>query len=311
MDNIVVTGASGFVGFNFLNSLPETIGVISIGRSKVNHPRVIQQLSWDELSKSEENSPIAYIHLAGKAHDLKKHTSKEEYYEVNRDLTISLYEQFKKSASAKKFIFLSSVKAAADSVEGSLTEDITPTPATDYGKSKREAEEHILQDALPDHQKAYILRPCMIHGPNNKGNLNLLFSFVNKGIPYPMGSFENQRSFLYVENLCAVFHHLIDSTISSGIYNVADDDTLSTNQLVKTIGESIDKKAKIWRLPKGLIHFIAKIGNVIKLPINSERVQKLTENYVVSNQKIKNALDLDLPYTTQEGIKKTIQSFKS
>jgi nucleoside-diphosphate-sugar epimerase len=89
-------------------------------------------------------------------------------------------------------------------VEGVLTEEVEPKPLTHYGKSKLMAEEYILSQPLSVGKSYYILRPCMIHGPGNKGNLNLLYQIVQKGIPYPLAAFENKRSFLSIENLCFI-----------------------------------------------------------------------------------------------------------
>ena len=205
---------------------------------------------------------------------------------------------------------MSSVKATADEVEGILDENHKSNPVTVYGKSKLAAEDYILSKEIPTTKRVYILRPCMIHGPNNKGNLNLLYSFVSKGIPYPFGKYENQRSFLSVENLCFVIKQLINNAeVTSGVYNVADDETLSTKELVTVIGESIGKKVSILNVHKSIINLVAIIGDFLPFPINSEKVQKLTENYVVSNKKIKKALKIELPLTAKQGIKDTVKSF--
>ncbi|RZK52935.1 MAG: NAD-dependent epimerase/dehydratase family protein, partial [Pedobacter sp.] len=251
----------------------------------------------------------AIIHLAGKAHDLKKTSNPDEYYQVNFEITKKLYDAFLKS-EIKKFIFISSVKASADIVEGVLTEDNMPNPITDYGKSKLMAEQYIQSQSLPAGKSYYILRPCMIHGPGNKGNLNLLYKFVQKGIPYPLASFENKRSFLSVENLCFVIANLLQKDIPSGIYNVADDKALSTSEVVKILASSVNKQARLWAIPGSLIRGIAKIGDVLSFPLNSERLNKLTENYVVSNKKLKLALNLELPISTEQGLANTARSFK-
>ena len=206
---------------------------------------------------------------------------------------------------------MSSVKAAADTVEKFLTEEVTPNPITAYGRSKLAAENYILSKEIPDGKRVYILRPCMIHGPNNKGNLNLLYNVVSKRIPYPFGRYKNQRSFVSIDNLCFIINKLLDKTnIKSGIYNIADDKPLSTKDLVTLIGNEINKPAIILNFPKGLIKLIAKIGDTLSLPINTERVEKLTENYEVSNNKIKEALYLkELPLAAEVGMRKTINSF--
>lgn len=295
---ITITGSSGFVGQNLLNYLKD-YQVRTLNRHQLRNPSV-EQLS----------SCSAIVHLAGKAHDLKKTSNPEEYYKVNFELTKQLFDAFLKS-DAQKFIFVSSVKAAADGVEGVLTEDSKPTPETDYGKSKLMAENYILSQELPAGKSFYILRPCMIHGPGNKGNLNLLHKFVQKGIPYPLAAYENKRSFLSVENLCFVIKQLIEKEVTSGIYNVSDDDALSTNQVVEILANASSKKAKLWKVPEAIINTAAKIGDMLKLPLNSERLQKLTESYVVSNAKIKTALDTEFPVTTIIGLTTTAKSFNN
>ena len=150
----------------------------------------------------------------------------------------------------------------------------------------------------------------MIHGPNNKGNLNLLYSFVCKGIPYPFGKYINKRSFVSVDNLCFIINELIDNTkIESGIYNISDDVSLSTIDLVQIMSEVLNKPIRILKLPVLFVWSLAKIGDFLSIPINSERLQKLTENYEVSNLKIKKAIKKKLPLSSTEGIKKTVTSF--
>ena len=248
------------------------------------------------------------IHLAGKAHDLKGSSNKDEYQFVNFELTKRLFNAFLES-EAKVFITLSSVKAVADDIDDSLTEDYIPNPITHYGKSKLMAEQYILSKKTED-KRVYILRPCMIHGPGNKGNLNLLYSLVAKGIHWPLGEFENKRSFCTIDNLLFIIKELIErEDIPSGIYNVADDVPLSTNEVVKMIAESKGKKARILNLSKNFIMLSARLGDFLKLPLNSERLRKLTESYVVSNAKILKALGKQLPVSSKKGLMRTFQSF--
>ena len=252
----------------------------------------------------------ALIHLAGKAHDLKKVSQPTAYYEANFELTKQLFDAFLLS-EATVFVFMSTVKAVADTVDGVLEEDAVANPKTHYGIAKHQAEQYILSKKIPDGKRVYIVRPCMIHGPGNIGNLNLLYQLVAKGVPWPLGAFKNQRSFLSIENLCFVIKELLENAaIPSGIYHVADDMALSTNELIEVLGVSMGKKTYILKFNAPFIRFIASIGDKIPLPLNSERLQKLTENYVVSNEKIIAAMGKPLPIQSKEGLLNTFDSFK-
>ena len=296
--NIIITGASGFVGQHlskYLKDKGNTITVLSL-----------RNADW-----SLDNNAHAIIHLAGKAHDTSNSSNPESYFKINRDLTMMLYDQFLIS-DIRDFFYFSSVKAVADTVNGQLDEQHTADPQTPYGKSKLEAENYLLSQGLPAGKRLFIIRPCMIHGPGNKGNLNLLYQVVEKGIPWPLASFENKRSFLSIDNLnYLMLKMLSDNNIPSGIYNFADDDNLSTNDLVRIIANVSAKKEKLWNINPNLISRFARIGDLLKLPLNSERLKKLTESYVVSNSKIKNVLGIKtLPVSASEGLKKTIKSFQ-
>ena len=287
-----LTGASGFVGKSVFRFLGE------------HNFRI-----WSRNETLQLGGVCSVIHLAGKAHDLKNTSTPNEYYQVNTELTKKVFDAFLVS-DAKVFITLSSVKAAADKVEGELTEHHQPNPITHYGKSKLLAEQYILSKEIPEEKRVYVLRPCMIHGPVNKGNLNLLYAFVSKGLPWPLGLFENSRSYLSIENLCFIINELINrEDIPSGVYNVADDVPLSTNEVINMIAESKGKKAKILNLSKNLINALARMGDFLKLPLNSERLHKLTESYIVSNAKIKKALGKQFPVSSKDGLMLTFQSF--
>lgn len=308
--NILITGIHGFVGSNLVSALKEKHKIYGLDIFSKDVDGVKETFSWNQLDKLPNVDII--IHLAGKAHDTKNQTDAQVYFDINTGLTQKIYDWFLNS-SAGKFIFFSSVKAAADKVDGVLTEDITPTPIGPYGESKIAAENYILsQDSNAENKDkfTYILRPCMIHGPGNKGNFNLLYAFVAKGIPYPLGKYENQRTFTSIDNLSFVIESLIEKNILSGIYNIGDDDTLSTNELIALIAEVSGKPLRIWAFPKRIINLFASIGTLLHLPLNKDRLQKLTENYVVSNKKIKDAIEVEkMPITAKEGFRKTIKSF--
>lgn len=294
--NYLVTGASGFVGRNLFNAFE-------------NHKRV-NLVAWDRSIdfSSQIIAKEGIIHLAGKAHDIKKVTDPEDYYLVNTELTKTCFDAFLKS-SASIFIYFSSVKASADEVSGILLESDVPNPNTHYGKSKLMAEEYILSKKIPESKRVYILRPCMIHGPGNKGNLNLLFKWVQSGYPWPLGAFNNLRSFCSIENVSYVVNELLTrSDIPSGVYNLADDQPCSTNYIIELMEKALGKKILSFKIPKAYVYLVAKAGDVLNLPINSDRLRKLSESYVISNNKLINKLGKNLPLNVDEGLKNTISN---
>ena len=311
---ILITGVHGFVGSNLVKCLASANEIYGLDIIAPEKEGVVKTYSWDDLDKGTIPEIDAIIHLAGKAHDTKNEAAAEVYFKVNRDLTIKIFDYFLAHENIKKFVFFSTAKAAADRVEGVLTEDVVPSPVGPYGESKIEAEKYLLskmEEVRSKSKDVYIFRPCMIHGPGNKGNLNLLYGVVKKGIPWPLGAFENRRTFTSIENICFAVNGVLTKDVESGIYNMGDDEALSTNELIEEICKSLGKKAHIWKLPKGLMTGLAKLGGILHLPLNPERLQKLTENYVSSNAKIKKALGVEkMPVDAREGLKRTLESFK-
>ena len=296
MKNVLITGATGFVGKNLSKYLLE---------------ESFQVKAYIRNSALDLASINTLVNLAGKAHDLKTISTSEEYYRANTELTNKVFDAFLAS-EAQVFITLSSVKAVADEIDGELTEQHHPNPITHYGKSKLLAEQYILSKEIPEGKRVYVLRPCMIHGPGNKGNLNLLYKIVSKNLPWPLGAFENKRSFCSIDNLMFIFNELIErEDIPSGIYNVADDEPLSTNELIGLIAQSQNRDPKVWNISKKFIEGVASIGDKLHLPLNTERLQKLTSSYVVSNAKIKAAIGKPLLVSSREGLLKTFKSFNS
>lgn len=314
MSTILITGANGFIGKNlseFLYQKKHTVDAIVRNKTTLdNESRIYFGSIFNYDTLPDFNNYDILIHCVGKAHDLKNVSVPDEYFKINTELTKLIFDKFKNS-SCKKFIFFSSVKAVADSLTEELTEDFVPNPQTVYGKSKLEAEQYITSQKLNAGQKYFILRPCMIHGKGNKGNLNLLYNFVSKGIPYPLASYENKRSFLSVDNLNFIIEQLIESNLESNVFNVADDESLSTNDLITLIAESLNKKPRLWHINKNMVKTIAKIGDVFHLPLNTEKLKKLTENYVVSNNKLLYTLNTSLPLNSREGLIKTFKYFKT
>ena len=312
MSVVLITGAFGFVGTN-LSAWLAARGHRLLALDVASHqPSAYAEFkTWDKLQEFDWGAVDAVIHLAGKAHDTRHGVDPREYLDVNLGLTQRIFSQFL-ATPARTFIQFSSVKAVADRVPGGpLTEDVVPDPRTAYGQSKLAAERYLQNISLATERRLYILRPCMIHGPGNKGNLNLLYNFARRGMPYPLAAFDNRRSFTAIENLCHAVDGLIRGTPPSGVYQVADDEPVSTNTLMKLIAEILGRRPRSWRLDPGFIRWCARVGDRLHLPLNSERLDKLTESYVVSNAKLRQALGLTcFPVTAEEGLRQTLASFR-
>ena len=285
MKSIFLTGSTGFVGKNLTSNFKSDYKIFQYKRN----------------SKIDINQDVV-IHLAGISHDINNQLDSKSYFEVNTDLTIKVFDNFLKS-KAYDFIFLSSVKAVVDSYEKKIDENTPVNPKTIYGESKLKAERYILSKKLSKNKRVFILRPSMIYGPGNKGNLNLLFNIVSKGLPWPLGCFNNKRSFCSVNNLIFIIDQIIKMrAIPSGVYNICDDDTLSTNEIVELMYKSKNKKPLILKVPISIVKMLAKIGDFINLPLNTERLNKLTSSYVVSNKKILNVINKKLPENSKSGL---------
>ena len=300
MIKTLLFGSNGFLGSHLQSKVEgEVIGVN------------IRQQNWQGNIPEDAN---VFINCIGKAHDHKGTATEKDYYFANYELVKVIFEEFLTS-NAQIFIHISSIAAVEENERNEvLTENSVANPQSYYGKSKNAAEEYLLKQTLPSGKKLFILRPSMIHGEGDKGNLTLLYKIISKGIPYPLGAFQNSRTFISVDNVVFLMNEIIKKhkEMESGIYHITDDESLSTQKIIEIIGTAIVKKPLILSPPKFLINVLAKFGDMISLPINSKRLKKMTSNLIVSNQKIKTALNIDsLPVSAEEGMRKTIESFKS
>lgn len=284
---LFMTGSSGFVGSYLRKCWQNKYSIVAFQRQ--------EEVQIDSSM---------VLHLAGIAHDVKEQQDDSNYWQVNVELTKKVFDAFLKSQSASVFVFLSSIKAVADSSKSPLSEEDVLRPSGIYGKSKAAAEAYILSQPLPSNKRVYILRPALIHGPGNKGNLALLQAFVKRGFPWPFAAFENERSFCSIQNLTFILERLLeDDTVASGTYHVADDEVLSTNDLIKVIAAIEAKKPRYLYVPKSIVLTLSKIGDKIGLPLNTHTLQKLTDSLVVSNRKIKDAIGTQLPWCAEDALR--------
>lgn len=297
---VLILGGSGFIG-NHLNQ--------KMKDSYDFHFLSMRNLDWIGQGISTD----CIINLVGKAHDFSGTATEKDFYYANVDLAKIAFQQFLES-DASLFIHVSSL-AAVEELESdkALTEDNECHPVSWYGKSKRAAEEWLMVQQLPADKKIIIIRPPMVHGQGDKGNLGMLYKFISRGIPYPLAAFDNDRSFISIDNFCYFIEQIItnQNNLRTGIYHISDDESIATKDIIEIIKKVTGKNTINLSLPKFLIIGLAKIGDYIPIPLNTKRLKKMTSNLLVSNQVIKNNLGIDkLPLTTREGMEKTIQTFK-
>ncbi|OBS13156.1 epimerase [Elizabethkingia miricola] len=301
--NILIAGGSGFIGKNLISTLSNNYDIRTIS---------LRDENWKK--KIIDNQYDVFINMIGKAHDHNGVFTEKDYYYANFELVKEIYSEYINS-KAKLLIHISSV-AAIEEYESvtPLTEESVCNPQSIYGKTKREAEKWLLEQKLPEDKKIIILRPPMVHGPGDKGNLKLLYKFVSKGIPYPLSSFDNKRSFISINNFIFFIEIILKrkERIVTGIYHVSDDESISTKKIISIISK-VEKKSVInISLPKFIVKGIATLGDILPIPLNTKRLKKITGDLLISNEKIKTVLGIDkLPYTAEEGLKITIKSFKN
>lgn len=294
--DIAIIGSTGFIGQKLLSTLNRVVGLS------------LRTEGW----RQQLSSVNVVINLVGKAHDHEGTATKQDYYHANVELAEDVFQAFV-SSSANLLIHVSSLSALEEfEANMPLTENHGCNPVSWYGQSKRTAEEWLLAQQLPRNKKLIIIRPPMIHGPGDKGNLGLLYKLISKGIPYPLASFDNKRSFISIDNFSFFIKQLIDhhDKLDSGIYHVADDQSVSTKEIIGIIKGVTQKRVPNIALPKFIVQGLAKIGDILPIPLNTKRLKKMTSNLLVSNAKIKQSLGIEkLPLTAKEGLEKTIKSF--
>jgi nucleoside-diphosphate-sugar epimerase len=299
MSLIVLTGTTGYIGQNltkYFNS-----------KSKKNKSISLRFQNWHKMMPLETET---IIHLAAINLNPQDSAFDEEYFRVNTELTAKLFRYFLNS-NAKTFIFLSTTELI-DKHISEVTEDAKVNPTNPFLQSKLDAEQFILKQDLPEGKRAIILRVAPVYGRETKSTLHDTFSFC-KRFPWFFGVFDTKQSFCNIDNLTEIIAQIAENTsVSSGIYNVADSDPISSVQLVNWIAEVFDKKAKIIKVPKGILNLFAKIGNMFNWEFNSKKLFELSHSRIIIGNKILAALDKNkMLVDTETAVLKTIEYYNS
>ncbi|MEI6411932.1 MAG: NAD-dependent epimerase/dehydratase family protein [Bacteroidota bacterium] len=285
--NILVTGASGFIGSLFIEEYSNLFSI-----SKVS----LQEKKIEEIDFSGIDT---VLHLAGKVHEMTPIADKV-YFDINEHLTLNFAKEAK-SAGVNHFIFISTIKVYGEKqlINSTISLQTLPVPDEPYGASKYAAEQGLLE-LQSDLFKISILRIPLVYGKGVKGNLLKLLKLAQKPFPLPFKGIENERSLLYVRNLNAFISTIILQG-SEGIFLVADTIPMSTEKIIQTIRLQMKKPIRIFRLP----HFVLTLIHRFKPELHKRLFNSLKVDSRESFEKV----NFKPPYSTEQGFEDMVSSF--
>ena len=272
MLNVLVTGATGFVGQHLIKRLKLdgcNIKVIS-RRPVLGVEVIICDFLKDDIPENALKDIDIVFHLAGYAHDLKNEPEIEETYQkINVNVTVDLLSLSAKH-DVKKFIFVSSVKAGGISRQGKcVTEKSLSEPDGVYGKTKREAELKVLEAGRKFDIHVSILRPALIYGPKVKGNLHLMMQGIKKGWFPPLPEIGNRRSMIHVDDIVRALLFLTNNKKSNGeVFIATDGRVYSSRNIYEAMCYVLDKNVPNWSVPRLLFNAIARLSSGFKYKID-------------------------------------------
>ena len=317
IDRVLVTGSNGFIGqylCGFLAEKPIYIRTVSrqhLLNVKSQHHFAVDLTSTDYPPELCEGIDTIF-HLAGKAHALSEsHQDSVEYRNINTEATRKLLEAAQQ-AGVKRFIYFSSVKAVGDSLRQPMDELAIDAPDTPYGQSKLAAEQLVLHGGYVPHP--VVIRPCMVYGNSDKGNLPQMINAIRRGFFPALPELNNRRSMVHVDDLVRAAWLAAENIKAAGqIYIVSDEQAYSTRQIYDFIRLALGKPPTKAAIPLFILQSLAKIGDVMgglagrRFLFDSDRLSKLSDSAWYSSAKISNQLGFKpchtLPHSLPDIIK--------
>ena len=282
MTNILITGSNGFIGNYFISKYKDIYNI-----------KKFSFLKDDFTSICLKDIDVVF-HLSALVHQMGG-ASEEEYERVNVTQTVELAKKAKESG-VRQFVFMSTVKVYGEENDVPYTEMTTCKPEDAYGKSKLKAENE-LKKLESDDFKISIVRTPIVYGYGVKANIKNLISLVKKVPVLPFGKIKNKRSMVYVGNLCFIVDAIIQQQ-KRGVFLAADMEALSTTRLIELIADALGKKVYLLRVP-----FFESLLKLVKPSFH----KRLYESLEVDNSKTKEMLNLNNPYSAEDGIKLMIR----
>ena len=316
MADVLVTGASGFIGSHLVARLASQGHVVRATlRTKEAGPFIPKEtetLLIDTVGASTEWSKAlagveTVYHLAARVHVMRERSSDplELYREVNVAGTLRLARQAA-DAGVQRLIFLSSVKVHGEETDVPYREDSPLVPKDPYGVSKLEAEEALLRIGRESGLAIVILRPPLVYGPGVKANFLKLMRWVAKGWPLPLGKTSNLRTLLFVGNLVDALVRCADLPPGSErIYLVGDKEELSTTELICCLASALGVPVRLFPIPSNLLLLAGRLTG------HQAAVARLVGSLRVDSTRIRSELTWVPPFSLEEGLAKTVRWFRS
>jgi nucleoside-diphosphate-sugar epimerase len=307
MTNVLLTGATGFLGQHICSTLYLEQQILlttvyrSVKPSNSENSFMVSSLdsdtSWEEALKGQD----VVIHAAARAHIMSDASLDPltEYRRVNVDGSLNIARQAAESG-VKRFIYISSIKVNGESTQPGKPHrfDDPPFPEDPYGVSKAEAESGLLKISAETGMEIVIIRPPLVYGKDVKGNFASLLKLTLKRLPLPLGCINNQRSMVYVQNLVDLIVTCIDHPKAANkVFLVSDDEDLSTSDLLQRLGQAANRPARLINVPASFLKFCARLLG------KEPSVERLTGSLQVDISHTKATLDWKPPYTVDEGLK--------
>lgn len=301
IQKVIVTGGSGFIGKHLLDVMSRlrgSDGVIEVNRSGLSSDRDSTHcVRWCSLHEQSEllTGADAIVHLAGRAHVLRDEASDPfaEYCRVNVEKTLELARVGVK-AGVQRFVFVSSIKVNGERTlrDSFFHPDDGPAPEDAYGQSKMEAEEALKALGRETGMEIVIIRPVLVYGPGVKGNFRSLVSWVKKGVPLPLSSVYNRRSFVALDNLVDLLVTCVDHPAAANqTFLVSDGVDLSTPDLLLRLAAAYGRKGRLFPFPVGVLRWVASLAG------KQGAVERLTGSLQVDISKTRELLGWTPPVT--------------
>ena len=310
---ILVTGATGFIG----TQLSETLAnsgheVRCTARSLAPNRSTTLEMVTCDLESADNLDHLtmgcdAIVHLAGRAHVMSDDpaTSESLYLSANVDVTRKLAQSAARTG-VKRMILMSSVKVNGESttIDSPFTSQDTPNPQDPYGRSKTQAEQALWDVASSSGLEGVVIRPPLVYGPGVRANFASLIGIVNRGIPLPLGSIQNKRSFVSVDNLIDCIATALQSSNAEGqTFLVSDGHDISTPELIRSIASALHKSPMLIPFPTALLKLVAT--SVAKRGAYERLCGSLTVDIALTKQK----LSWTPPFTVQDSMQRTVDAF--